>query len=259
MTSRIRTVIVDDEPPARRRIRSLLQREADVEIVAECRDGREAIAALTAEQADLVFLDVQMPEVDGFGVVAALPLRRAPVVIFVTAYDEFALRAFEVHALDYLLKPFDRERFQLALARARERILSQRQSEADLRLLALVEGLKHPQGPTFQQRFPVKDGDRIHFVDTGDLEYIAAAGNYVELFTAQKSYLVRDSLGSVEARLDPALFLRIHRGTLVRIDRIRELEPLFQGEYLITLRGGARVRSSRGYRAALHRALNLPG
>jgi two-component system, LytTR family, response regulator len=258
MTSRIRTLIVDDEPPARRRIRSLLQREGDIEIVAECRDGREAIVAVAAQQPDLVFLDVQMPEVDGFGVMAALPPGRMPAVVFVTAYDEFALRAFEVHALDYLLKPFDRERFEVALTRAREQIQLRRQGSSDLRLLALIEGMNAAPA-AFQKRFAVKSGGRIRFVETDEIEYIGAEGNYIRLHTGQTSYLVRESLGSVESRLDPALFLRIHRGTLIRIDRIREMEPLFQGEYLIVLQSGARVRSSRGYRSSLHRALNMTG
>jgi two-component system, LytTR family, response regulator len=257
MTDRIRTVIVDDEPPARRRLRSLLQRETDIEIVAECRDGREAIEVAASERPDLLFLDIQMPEVDGFGVVATLP-PRTPAVVFVTAFDEFALRAFEVHALDYLLKPFDHGRLQLALSRVRERIHFVRQGGIDLRLLALMEELK-PGRPDFPARFPVKDGGRIRFVEIGEVECITAEGNYVQFQTAQKSYLVRASLGSMEAQLDPALFLRIHRGTLVRIDRIREMEPLFQGEYLITLRSGTKVRSSRRYRAELHRVLKLSG
>lgn len=258
MPAPIRTLIVDDEPPARRRIRSLLQRESDVEVVAECRDGREAIAALAAERPDLVFLDVQMPEVDGFGVVAAIPPTHVPAVVFVTAYDEFALRAFEVHALDYLLKPFDRERFALALARARAQIALRRQGVADARLLALVEGMS-PAPRAFQRRFALRDGGRVRFVETDDVEYVTAEGNYVRLVTAGGSHLLRDTLAGVEAVLDPAVFLRIHRSTLVRVDCIREMEPLFQGEYAITLRSGAKVRSSRGYRAQLHRALHLPG
>lgn len=258
MTSRIRTLIVDDEPPARRRIRSLLQREPDIEIVTECRDGREAVAAVAAERPELLFLDIQMPEVDGFGVVSSIPLARPPVVVFVTAFDEFALRAFEAHAFDYLLKPFDRERFQIVLTRAREQVRLRRQGESDLRLLSLVEGI-NPGRPAFQQRFPIRDSSRIRFVETEEIEYLKSEGNYVRLVTAAGSHLIRDSLGNLESRLDPERFLRIHRGTMVRIDRIREMEPLFQGEYHITLRSGARVRSSRGYRAALHRALGIPG
>ncbi len=260
----IRTIIVDDEPPARRRIRALLQGEPDIEVVAECRDGREAIAAVEENAPDLLFLDIQMPEANGFDVVAALGPERMPAVIFVTAYDEYALRAFEVHALDYLLKPFDRERFQTALARARRQVQRQREAPGgerevalDQRVLALLESLREPLS-RYLQRFPVKSGGRIRFVDADEISHLEAEGNYVRLHTAERSYLIRDSLGSLEAKLDPERFLRIHRSTIVQIDRIREMEPLFRGEYLILLEGGARVQSSRRYRAKLHEALGIP-
>jgi two-component system, LytTR family, response regulator len=260
-TGPIRAIIADDEPPARRRIRALLQGEEDVEVVAECRDGREAIAAVEAQAPDLLFLDVQMPEADGFDVVAALGAERLPAVVFVTAYDEYALRAFEVHALDYLLKPFDRERFRAALDRARGEVRRHRQrtagdGEVDRRVQDLIESLRAP-GAGYLRRIPVRSGGRIRFVEAEEIDYLEAEGNYVRIHAGERSFLIRDSLGDLETRLDPARFLRIHRGTIVRTDRIREMEPLFRGEYLIVLESGARVQSSRRCRAKLHQALGI--
>jgi two-component system, LytTR family, response regulator len=257
-TGAIRALIVDDEPPARRRIRTLLQAESDIAAVEECRDGREAIRAIEETAPDLVFLDVQMPEANGFDVVAAVGPDRMPPVIFVTAYDEFALRAFEVHALDYLLKPFDRERFRAALDRARRRIHQPAGAAADPRVLALLTDLAAP-GSRFLQRLPVKTANRIRFVSAAEMDYLVAEGNYVRIFAGGRSHLVREPLGNLEARLDPAHFARIHRSTIVRLDRVEELEPLFQGEYVLTLRGGAKVRSSRRYRAKLDGILGLAG
>ncbi|CAN5885193.1 LytTR family DNA-binding domain-containing protein [soil metagenome] len=252
----IRAVIADDEPPARRRIHALLDREPDIEVVAECRDGREAIATVREAAPDLLFLDIQMPEASGFEVLAALEPERMPAVIFVTAYDEFALKAFEVHALDYLLKPFDRERFQTALSRARAQLQRQRVGDADSRVLALLDDLRGPQ-QHFPQRIPVKSGGRVRFVEVEEIEYFEAEGNYVRVHAGGRSYLLREPLSALEARLDPRRFLRIHRGIIVQIPRIQELEPLFKGEYVVTLRGGAKVRSSRRYRSRLHEVLGM--
>lgn len=253
---KIRVIIVDDEPPARRRLRDLLKQEQDVEIVRECRNGREAITAVISEVPDLIFLDVQMPEVDGFAVVAALPEAYLPAIIFVTAYDEFALQAFEVHALDYLLKPFDQDRFQRSLMRARDRIALNRGGGEDAEIKALLYELKS-RDRVYQERFAIKGSGRIHFIDVGDVEYVAAEGNYVRLVTKSGSHLIRESLTSLEERLNPSEFLRIHRSTIIRLQSVRQMEPLFQGEYSITLNSGAKVRSSRLYRAKLHAALEL--
>lgn len=252
----IRAIIVDDEPPARRRIHALLDREPDIEVVAECRDGREAIAAVQEAAPDLLFLDIQMPEASGFEVLAALEPERMPAVIFVTAYDEYALQAFEVHALDYLLKPFDRERFAAALDRARKQIRRQRRGELDERVLALLAGLREPQ-TKYLERLAVKTSGRIRFIEIGEVDFFDSEGNYVRVHTAERSYLLREALSTLEARLDPQRFLRIHRGTIVQLDRIQELEPLFKGEYVVILRGGTKVRSSRRYRAKLHEVLGI--
>lgn len=250
----IRTIVVDDEPPARRRLLDLLATEPDIEVVAECRNGREAIEAIRTTKPDLVFLDIQMPEADGFDVVAEIGAERMPGIIFVTAYDTYALRAFEVHALDYLLKPFDRDRFRTALASARTRLRSGTNLEDRLR--ALVNGLERT-GNRYLERIPIKKAGRIIFVDVEDVDLFEAEGNYVRAVAGERSYLFRESMTALEAKLDPKRFLRIHRSTIVRLDRIEQLEPLFQGEYRITLRGGQTVQSSRRQRARLHEALGM--
>ena len=253
-STHIRAVIADDEPPARRRLLDLLAGEPDIDVVAECRNGPEAIEAIRSHSPDLVFLDVQMPGADGFDVVAEVGAESLPAVIFVTAYDQYALRAFEVHALDYLLKPFDRDRFRLALDRARTRL---RTGEAiRSRLLALLAELDRP-APRHLERIPVKTNGRIVLIEIDDVDAFEAEGNYVRVIVGDRSHLIRESIGALEAKLDPARFLRIHRSTIIRLDRIAQLEPLFQGEYRITLRGGLQVRSSRRHRARLHAALGI--
>jgi two-component system, LytTR family, response regulator len=246
---RIRVLIVDDEPLAREGIRLHLDGESDVEVVGECGDGEQAVAAVRSLEPDLLFLDIQMPGLDGFGVLEQIAADRAPVVVFVTAYDEFALRAFDAHALDYLLKPFDVERFQRTLQRARQQIRRHRRPELDSRLLALLEELRGR--PSHLERVAVRRGGRIVFLRTEEVDWIEAAGNYVRLHVGKESYLLRETMSGLESKLDPERFLRIHRSVIVQIDRIREMEPLFQGEYSLLLRGGTRVTSSRGYRDRL--------
>jgi two-component system, LytTR family, response regulator len=254
-TGAIRALIVDDEPPARRRIRALLQAESDFAAVEECRDGREAIRAIEETAPDLVFLDVQMPEANGFDVVAAVGPDRMPPVIFVTAYDEFALRAFEVHALDYLLKPFDRERFEQALQRARAQIAQRRSGELDARLRRLLSDVQ--PAPRYTRRILARSGTRHVFVPVEDIAWIEAADNYVYLHTGQESYRIRGPMSAVEASLDPEQFVRVHRSAIVNILHIKEMEPVFKGEYLIRLHTGARVSSSRTYTERLRNACGL--
>ena len=253
--TKIRTLIVDDEPLARERIRSLLEGEADIEVLGECTDGREAVTTIEAERPDLVFLDVQMPELDGFAVLEVLEVEEMPVVVFVTAFDQFALRAFDAHAVDYLLKPFDRERFQRALGRARTQV--ERHSEDDFgeRLRALLGQLK-PKAE-YLERLAVRAGGRIVFIRTDEVDWIDAQGNYARLHLKERTYLLRETMSALEAKLDPARFVRIHRSTIVNAERIRELEPMFAGEYLVILRDGTKLPSSRTYRDKLHQALNL--
>ena len=246
---KIRTLIVDDEPLARERVRALLADEGDVEIVGECRDGLEAIAAIRREAPDLAFLDVQIPEIDGFGVIERVGLDKTPVIVFVTAYDQYALQAFEVHAVDYLLKPFDQDRFQKALARARQSVQAHRNGDVNERLVALLEDLKTPQGHL--ERLVVKSSGRLFFLRAEEIDWIESSGNYVSLHVGSESHLLRETMNGIEAKLDPARFIRIHRTAIVNIDRIKELQPLFHGEYDVVLRTGTTLTLSRGFRDRL--------
>ena len=252
-THKTRVLIADDEPLGRERLRMLLRAEDWVDLVAECEDGMEAIAAIQTLQPDLVFLDVQMPRASGFDVIQSVGASRMPAVVFVTAYDHYALKAFDVRALDYLLKPFDRERFQQALARARQQL--QRGSDGDLerKLLALVHDLK---GATHAaDRFVLKSGGRVYFVRTDEIDWIEAAGNYVKLHVGEHTHLLRETMTAIEAQLDPDVFFRIHRCHIVNIERVLELQPWFNGEYVVLLRTGARLTLSRGYREKIQQKL----
>jgi len=253
----IRTVIVDDEPLARERMRSLLGSEADVEVVGEARDGVEAVEAILGQSPDLVFLDVQMPKLDGFEVIQTVGADRMPAVVFVTAYDQHALRAFEVQALDYLLKPFDHERFQGALKRVRRQMDSQETGDLGRRLLALVKDLKTDR-PTRSDRLVVKSGGRLFFLRSDEIDWIEAAGNYVRLHVGNEGHLLRETMNSIEGRLNPDIFFRIHRSHIVNIERIKELQPWFNGEYVVILRNGSRLTLSRGYREKLQERLGKP-
>ena len=245
----IRAAIVDDEPLARRRIRNLLMEATDVEVVAECANGKDAIESLEESPPDLLFLDIQMPEVDGFDVLQAIGVGRVPAVIFVTAYDQFALRAFEAHALDYLLKPFDDERFGAALQRARERIRQQQGGDLDRRLQALLENVRGDQG--YLRRLVVPSGHRSIFVRTEHIDWIEAERNYVRLHVGGRAYLLRENLTRIASSLDPAMFCRIHRSSIVNIDRIQTVESLFHGEYQVVLQDGTKLTSGRSYRRSL--------
>jgi two-component system LytT family response regulator len=246
---RIRALIVDDEPLARRRLRQRLNYHTDVDIIGDCANGREAIAAIRAHAPDIVFLDVQMPEMDGFAVMKALEGEVMPLVIFVTAYDQYALQAFEVYALDYLLKPFDRQRFDKALQRAKTRLQTDKGSEINQRTLALLEELKARSSHT--ERLIIKSGGRAFFLKTEEIDWIEAEGKYVRLHVGKESYLLREAISSLEAQLDPKKFPRIHRSTIVNIDRIRELQPWFHNEYRVILRDGTQLMLSRSCRKKL--------
>lgn len=250
----IRTCIVDDEPLARERIRTLLSQEPDIEVVGECADGGEAIGRIKETQPDLLFLDVQMPVVDGFGVLQALDAQLPPAVIFVTAYDQYALQAFEVHALDYLLKPFNSRRFKKAVQRARVELLREGNGHAvSERLLSLLESLKQDRRP--QERLILKTSGRVTFLKVDEIDWIEAEGNYVRLHVGASSHLLRETMKGIEAKLDPNRFIRIHRSTIVNTDRIKELQPLFHGEYAVILRDGTRLTASRGPENKLRKVL----
>jgi len=243
----MRALIVDDEPLARSGVVVRLSKFPDVEIVGESGDGPSAVEKILQLSPDVVFLDVQMPGMDGFEVLRALPSEDLPLVIFLTAYEQHALRAFEVHALDYLLKPLDDERFARAVQRARQVQDTNskiRMSERLLRLLGENFG-------RYVSRFPVRTGVRIQVVLTDDIEWIAAAGDYVELHFGGRHHLLRETMNSMEQKLDPAKFLRIHRSRIVRSTCVRELQALDNREYLVKLSDGSEHRSSRSYAVRL--------
>lgn len=250
---RIRTLVVDDEPLARERLTSLLFNEADIDIVGQCRDGEEAVASIMNLSPDLVFLDVQMPQMSGFEVIEAVGGERMPLVIFVTAHDQHALKAFQVKALDYLLKPFDRERFSDALQRARRQVEREETGDLGRRLLALVKDLRKDQPRS--ERLVVKSGGRLFFLRADEIDWIEAAGNYVRLHVGNTSHLLRETMNALEGRLDPEKFFRIHRSRIVNMERIQELQPWLNGEYSVLLRTGTRLTLSRGYREKLQERL----
>lgn len=245
---RVRVVVADDEPLARQRLLMLLALEDWVEVVAECHDGPSTKAAIETLRPDLMFLDVQMPGASGFEVIETIRPDRMPFVIFVTAFDNYALRAFDVHALDYLLKPFDRDRFRKALSRARDQLERRSGGDIEKHLLELMQGRKPSPHPL--DRFVVKAGGRIFFVRPAEIEWIEAAGNYVKLHVGT-AHLFRETMNAVEARLDADIFFRIHRSHIVNIERVRELQPWFNGEYVVCMKSGARLTLSRGYREKL--------
>jgi two-component system LytT family response regulator len=245
----IRTLIVDDEPLARERLQSLLRAEPRIEVVGECTNGLEAIEQIRALNPGLVFLDVQMPELDGFGVLRELEPAERPAVVFVTAFDQFAVKAFEVHAIDYLLKPFDRDRLTAAVDRVAT-ALGQKQPDAlHQKLTALIEELRPAQAQP-PDRLLVKSEGRMLFVRLADIDWMEAADNYVSLHVGKETHLLRETMTSLEARLSKP-FLRISRSTMVNTERIRELQPLFHGDYAVILQDGTKLTLTRGYRDKL--------
>jgi two-component system LytT family response regulator len=243
-STKIRTLIVDDEELARDRMQSLLEEQPDVEIVGICADGVSALETIERTQPDLVFLDVQMPGMDGFEVVENLEPSKLPAIVFVTAHDGHAIRAFEIHALDFLLKPFDQTRFEKALERARSKVAASKTTAViDSRLVSLLEELREER--KYSERLIVKSGGRVFFVRTEEIDWVEASGNYVKIHTKADAHLLRESMKNMEARLDPKTFVRIHRSAIVNIDRIKELEPWFHGEYIVIMRDGTRLTASR--------------
>ena len=251
--TKLKALIVDDEPLARERLASLLSAEPDVQIVGQCRDGEEAVTAIEDHSPNLVFLDIQMPQMSGFDVIEAVGSERMPLVIFVTAYDQHALKAFQVRALDYLLKPFDRERFTDALQRARTQIERDETGDLGRRLMALVKDLRKDQPRA--ERLVVKSGGRLYFLRADEIDWVEAAGNYVRLHVGNTAHLLRETMTAIEGRLDPEKFFRIHRCRIVNMERIQEMQPWLNGEYSVVLRTGTRLTLSRGYREKLQERL----
>lgn len=247
----IRTIIVDDEPLAREKTRRYLESEADVEVIEECRDGKEALEQIERLRPDLVFLDVQMPELDGFEVLESLDPEVIPAIVFVTAFDQYAIRAFDVHAVDYLLKPFDQQRFAAAMERAREVLVQPQATGMEQHLRLLLDEVRQGR-PSFPERLVVKSSGRVVFIRVEHIDWIDAAGNYVKLnLHGGESHLLRETMAGLEKRLDPQKFLRIHRSTIVNVERILELQQQFHGDYLVVLEDGQRLTLSRSYRERL--------
>jgi len=252
VTAPLRVVVVDDEPLARSGMCGLLARDPELSVVAQCADGAEAVAAIAGLKPDLVLLDVQMPEMDGFEVLRAVGPARMPVVVFVTAFDRFALRAFDVAAVDYLLKPFDDERFDLAVARAKHAVRNAEAGELGRRLMRLVErqGAPAEAAPSTEparhaSRLVVKSAGRTVFVRVEEVDWIEADDYYAKLHVAGKTHLLRETMGSLEARLDPARFFRVHRSAIVNLDRVREVQFLFRGEHVVILHDGTKLKLGR--------------
>lgn len=253
-TMKIRILIVDDEPLARERVKRFLADERDIEIIAECTDGCEAVEAIRELKPDLVLLDVQIPELDGFGVLEQIGTQDLPIIIFITAYDTHALKAFDFHALDYLLKPFNRERFRRAVERARIRLQTVNPGSTDNQIAALLERVTAHR--KYLDRIMVKTSGRIFFVRVAEIKWISAEGNYLRLHVGNEAHLLRETMNNLSARLDPQKFIRIHRSTLVNLDTIKDLQPMFGGEYVVTLHGGTQLTLSRTYREQVFETLD---
>lgn len=246
---KIRTLLVDDQSSSLAVLRNVLRFEPDVEIIGTASNGREAIEAINHLTPDLVFLDVQMPEVDGFGVVAGIKVEKMPVVIFVTARDDYALKGFEAQALDYVIKPCQPGRLHSAVERARRQLQNHGNTDIRRKLDSLIQGLKGE--PKYPERLAVKSNGRIVFVRLADIDMVEAADNYVKLYTGKETHMLRETMGALEEKLPPTRFVRISRSAIVNIESVRELNPLFHGEYSVTLKNGTRATLTRSYREQL--------
>jgi two-component system LytT family response regulator len=249
---KIQALIVDDEPWARKRIATLLKSEEDVEVVGECCDGADAIRKITQLSPDLIFLDIQMPEVNGFEVVEAVGPKEMPPVIFATAYDKYALQAFDANALDYLLKPFDEERFHKALARARNQMGRGKNDSQALR--SLLTSLR--ESGKYLGRLAVKSRGRVIFLQVSEIDWLEASGNYVTLHVGRDAHLLRTTMTALEPKLDAMQFVRIHRSTIVNLDRVKELQPWFHGEQVLLLKDGTKLTVGRAYRDRMDKHVN---
>jgi two-component system, LytTR family, response regulator len=264
----LRVLIVDDEPLARRRLREMMAEDPDVEVLAECGNGKDAVAAIHREEPDVVLLDIQMPELDGFGVVRTVGPDRMPAVIFVTASDAHAVRAFDVHAVDYVLKPVDQDRLFEAIRVAKERVASARSGESEsgaeqdirARLAALVAEVSaavasgrgtSPSAQPAAGRIAVKGDGRVIFIRIADVDWVEAMDNYVRLHVGREVHVMRETMSHLEERLPPPAFLRVHRSTIVNVERIREIQPWFAGDYVLILTDGTKLTTGRRYRAAV--------
>ena len=254
MPDKVRCVIVDDELLARAGLRSMAKRDADLHVIAECANGTEAVECINTKRPDLVFLDIQMPEPDGFGVLRLLKKQDLPYIIFVTAFDKYAVQAFDVHALDYLLKPVDEERFERAVERAKRKLRTN--AEWLSGITGLLQTLE-TRRDHYSDRFVIKEDGRIFFLHTSEIDWIEAQGNYALIHAGKKSHLIREAMSSLESQLDPEKFFRIHRSSIVNIDRISELKSLFHGDCRVTLQDGTKLLMSRRFRDKLRNQLSI--
>jgi len=260
MMPRIRTLIVDDEPAAREAVASLLSADSEVSVLGAVGDGRSALEAIRTDGPELLLLDIQMPEMDGFALLRELAPAQMPVVVFVTAWDQHALRAFEFHALDYLLKPFDDVRFHEVMARAKERVRLGRLGALSQQIRALLDASSAPAGgpAPYLQRLVIKGDGRSAIVSVDEIVWIDADGDHVRIHTLRAVHQLRETMAKLERQLDPECFVRIHRSTIVRVDRVKELQPYFRGEHVVILQDGTSLKLSRGYRSHLEAALGRP-
>jgi two-component system LytT family response regulator len=257
-SSPVRAIIADDERLARKKLRILLDSEPEVQVVAECEDGRQTVSAIHAHLPDLLLLDIQMPDLDGFQVLGEISPAQMPVVIFTSAYDQYAIRAFEAHALDYLLKPFDQERLHHAIERARSELRKSGDREITHRILDLLSRVRSetPSVSELDDRLVIKAKGRVIFLNLDEIDWVEAAANYVRLNVGKESYLFRETISRTSERLNPNHFIRIHRSTIVNVRKIKELIPVNSGEYIVVLKTGKELSCSRGYRAALQRVID---
>ena len=253
----LRTIIADDEHLARQKLRLLLESEPGVQVVAECPSGTQTVEAIHEYKPDLLLIDIRMPDMDGFEVIGKIKADEMPIVVFTTAYDQFAIRAFEAHALDYLLKPFDEERLHQAVERTRTELLKSHNLTLTSRLLDLLAQKSEPRAEAKQNddRMVIRAGGKVVFLDTKEIDWIEAAANYVKLNVGREQYLLREGISSIAERLDPDRFVRIHRSVIVNVRKIKELQPCESGEYIAVLKNGKELSCSRGYRAHLQRLI----
>lgn len=258
---RIRALIIDDEPLARQRIRLLARDEPDLELIGECDSSVDALAAIGRDLPDLLFLDVQLPVMNAFELLRQLPRERLPIVIFTTAYDKHAVRAFEAHALDYLLKPFQAERFKTAVARAQEHFATKQASSAARGLLDLLATRQAsstaPGAVQYLTRLTIKTDDKVVVIKAADIDSIESAGNYVAVNAGKDSHILRETLNALDKQLDPEKFLRVSRSAIVNLDRVKELQPMFKGEHIILLQTGRRLTMARGLMREIEQALKF--
>lgn len=261
MKQTIRTLIVDDEPLARDAVRILVGNDPDVQVIGECKNGKEAVKAIREQAPDLVFLDVQMPDLDAFQVIEQVGADNMPTTVFVTAFDQHAVRAFAARALDYILKPFDHERFLEALERAKESVARKKFYEQSERLFSSLKDLQEPTAagnengrttkPKYLERLVIKSRGRTFFLKVDDVDWIEASGDYMNLHVGNATHLLRETMSDLTAKLDPEKFYRIHRSTIVNVERVKEIQPFFKGEHVVTLKDGKKLKMSRSYRDKL--------